>query len=554
MLGDRYLLRQRIGGEASRVWRADDTLHRQTVAVKVADRHGDAAAVARFAAQASALHHLDHPSVIRVVDYGKHHALAYMVMPFVLGEPLRALLQRGGRLDAERAMLLVAEVAEALHAAATVGVGHADLSPSDVILRLDGSVVVTGFGGTAPDATLLVRALGMLAWECITGALGADGADPSGESAAPESVRVVIGRALSHDPAIRWPDPLSLATAARHAVGKAVPPAPTPTVAPTRSTAPPPVRVQPLPSKSPAPSPPPADRASAGRSSADRAPGERAPGERAPAGRAPAESAPSPLLDAPMRSPTPTTTMPVVSGPPRRQRTAAGRPLVVAAMVTAVLAAAYGGASLMGLSPWTNIWPRAAVTDAAPATTFVSTPSTSPERTSSPSSSAPATTPAPTTTAAPTTTPAPAPPPPASPNQPSSGGQAPSTAPGPATFRYKVAAGQLGPLGVDGDCVFRVWYGNYGSVAFAKIRLFAGNCGSPSTAVAAQRGDVMTYQSDEPGVSGGSDGCGSYFEIQVIAGGDPAFGVGMRITFPQTGNTYIYHHVDGGAQPVYRSC
>ena len=115
------------------------------------------------------------------------------------GRVLAHALDRAGRLSAAATMRLVAEAAEALHAAHEKGVTHRDIKPGNLLLRPDGSACVTDFGiarsaaatGTPrPDAVGTawyiaperavgdpahaqsdIYALGVVAYRCLAGRL-----------------------------------------------------------------------------------------------------------------------------------------------------------------------------------------------------------------------------------------------------------------------------------------------------------------------------------------------------------------------------------------------
>ncbi|WP_240506569.1 serine/threonine-protein kinase [Thermoactinospora rubra] len=264
LLNGRYLLTNRLGaGGMGEVWRAEDTLLGRTVAVKVLLHNP--AATARFLNEARAMATLRHPGVADVYDYGSD-GVSFLVMELVDGEPLDRLLERGP-LGCESTMTLVAQVAEALAAAHERGIVHRDVKPGNLMIRSDGSVVLTDFGiAHSPTAGQLtatgqmlcsagycapeqaganqvspavdIYALGVVAFECLTGRLPYDGDTPVQiifkhlnapvpelPEDVPPAVREVVVRALAKDPAKRWPSAAAMAEAARRAL--AGPPAPT---------------------------------------------------------------------------------------------------------------------------------------------------------------------------------------------------------------------------------------------------------------------------------------------------------------------------------------
>lgn len=261
-LGGRYELVDLIArGGMGEVWRADDLVLGRRVAVKalLPNLAAEAGFAARFRAEARAMAALSHPGIVEIYDYGHADGVAYLVMAFVEGESLRALVDRDGALAPHRAMGLLAQAADAIHAAHRQGIVHRDVKPSNLLLRPDGRLALTDFGIarmvaadrlTAADEILGtssylapeqvtgaevgpaadVYALGVVAYELVTGerpftadtpmavALQHVNDDPPPLPASvPRPVRSLIMRALAKDPDDRWPSATALAQAARSA-------------------------------------------------------------------------------------------------------------------------------------------------------------------------------------------------------------------------------------------------------------------------------------------------------------------------------------------------
>ncbi len=96
----------------------------------------------RFEVEAKALGRLDHPSIVRVTDYGVDEGgggAPYLVMEYLEGETLKDLIERQGAVAPETAMPLLEAVAEGLDYAHGQGILHRDLKPHNVILARDPS-------------------------------------------------------------------------------------------------------------------------------------------------------------------------------------------------------------------------------------------------------------------------------------------------------------------------------------------------------------------------------------------------------------------------------
>ncbi|HEX4814023.1 MAG TPA: protein kinase [Nonomuraea sp.] len=148
-LRNRYLLVSRIAtGGMGEVWRARDELLGREVAVKIlrSHMHADPTFRERFRNEARLTAVLADPGIAQVFDYGEESDLAYLVMELVHGEPLSAILARGGAIGAEVTLDVVHQTAKALHVAHTAGIIHRDIKPGNLLVTPEGVIKVTDFG------------------------------------------------------------------------------------------------------------------------------------------------------------------------------------------------------------------------------------------------------------------------------------------------------------------------------------------------------------------------------------------------------------------------
>ena len=129
------------------VYRARDPRLNRDVAIKVlpADRVGDESRRRRFVQEAHAASALNHPHIITIHEIESANGIDFIVMEYVRGKSLDALIPRHGMRVGEVLRIAIA-VAEALAAAHTGGIIHRDLKPANVMVGADGSVKVLDFG------------------------------------------------------------------------------------------------------------------------------------------------------------------------------------------------------------------------------------------------------------------------------------------------------------------------------------------------------------------------------------------------------------------------
>ena len=169
----RFALLDKLGGGGmGLVWRAYDTALQREVALKEV-RSAEAAAPAdpteaalareRVLREARALARLQHPNVVTIYHIVDTPQMAHpwLVMELVGGGSLADRLQRGPLSPAE-AVRVGRGVLAALAAAHASGIQHRDVKPGNVLLRPDGTPVLTDFGIAALQGSTQLTATGSL--------------------------------------------------------------------------------------------------------------------------------------------------------------------------------------------------------------------------------------------------------------------------------------------------------------------------------------------------------------------------------------------------------
>jgi serine/threonine-protein kinase len=149
------------------VWRGTDVVLGRVIAVKVLKPAMliDPEFAARFYGEARMMAAFRHPGVVEVYDYASaddsadEDQCAYLVMAFVDGEPLSTRLKEAGTLGVSETMSIVAQAAEALHAAHQNGTIHRDVKPGNLIVKPNGAVILVDFGVARSAAVTSVTGL-----------------------------------------------------------------------------------------------------------------------------------------------------------------------------------------------------------------------------------------------------------------------------------------------------------------------------------------------------------------------------------------------------------
>jgi len=236
------------------VYASQHTLTKRLCAVKVLDQNASEKVRKRIQREIEALAIAQGPGVVDFLDAGEANRQHFIVLELLEGRTLAGLLAAKGRLDVGQAIRVAIDVAAALSRCHARGVVHRDIKPANIFVTTDETVRLLDFGiaklveqqstlekltqentivGTpeymAPEALLMSPdvdarvdqyALGIMLYECLTGAVPFEGGHgevlrksstslvPPLHSLRPDvpiAVERVMRRALSRDPDERFP-------------------------------------------------------------------------------------------------------------------------------------------------------------------------------------------------------------------------------------------------------------------------------------------------------------------------------------------------------------
>ncbi len=125
--------------------------HRETgqiVAIKIVPEGmaNNQTLLKRFEKEFRAASNLDHPNVVRALEYGVLGGRPYLVMEFVDGESLGQRIERDGRIPETEAVQIIALAAQGLHHAHKNGMIHRDIKPDNIMVTKDGQVKLADLG------------------------------------------------------------------------------------------------------------------------------------------------------------------------------------------------------------------------------------------------------------------------------------------------------------------------------------------------------------------------------------------------------------------------
>lgn len=144
-----YQVGRRLGrGGMADVYLAEQTSLRRQIALKVLHRKlaGDDSYVRRFHLEAQAAASLVHANIVQIYEVGCSDGIHYIAQEYVDGLNLKQFVARRGPLDARLALVVMRQVAAALHKAAQRGIIHRDIKPENIMLTPTGEVKVADFG------------------------------------------------------------------------------------------------------------------------------------------------------------------------------------------------------------------------------------------------------------------------------------------------------------------------------------------------------------------------------------------------------------------------
>jgi tRNA A-37 threonylcarbamoyl transferase component Bud32 len=144
-----YTILDKIGaGGMGQVFKAEHRRMKRIVAVKMLPKAvtKNAAAVARFQREVEAAAKLRHPNIVAADDADEAGGVHFLVMEYVEGSDLSALVKKHGPLSVAKAVNYVLQAARGLEFAHGEGIVHRDIKPANLLLDKKGTVKILDMG------------------------------------------------------------------------------------------------------------------------------------------------------------------------------------------------------------------------------------------------------------------------------------------------------------------------------------------------------------------------------------------------------------------------
>jgi serine/threonine protein kinase len=147
-IGPYDLVRKLGEGGMGAVYQAHDTRDGSVVALKVLPRSRarDKVFVERFEREARAAFELDHPNIVHGLDVGNADGYHFLVMEFVQGHDVYALLEQRGRLPEREVLSIMEQIGAALDHIHGERLVHRDIKPENIIVTANGEAKLTDMG------------------------------------------------------------------------------------------------------------------------------------------------------------------------------------------------------------------------------------------------------------------------------------------------------------------------------------------------------------------------------------------------------------------------
>ncbi len=147
-LGSYDILAKIAEGGMGAVYKGRNRLNGDVVAIKVLPptTAKNPVLLKRFEQEFNAAHQINHPNVVKAIEYCGAGSSPFLVMEYVEGESLGQKIEREGAMEEDEAIRILAQVCQGLHRAHKHHLIHRDVKPDNIMLTVDGVAKLTDLG------------------------------------------------------------------------------------------------------------------------------------------------------------------------------------------------------------------------------------------------------------------------------------------------------------------------------------------------------------------------------------------------------------------------
>jgi serine/threonine protein kinase len=147
-IGEYQIVAKLAEGARGSVFKARHPQSGKFVAIKLAGatQATDKVLLKRFEQEFRTANSLNHPNIVRALEFGWRNDRPYIVLEFVDGEDLWSRIERLGRIPPDEAVNYIVQVAQGVHEAHKHGIIHRDIKPDNILITTDGKAKLADLG------------------------------------------------------------------------------------------------------------------------------------------------------------------------------------------------------------------------------------------------------------------------------------------------------------------------------------------------------------------------------------------------------------------------
>jgi serine/threonine-protein kinase len=186
-LKNRYEILEKIGeGGTSKIYKAKCKLLNRYVAIKILKDEflEDEEFLKNFKNESKSAASISHPNIVNIYDVGEEENLHFIVMEYVEGVTLKEYIKKEGKIELEKALNIIKQIALALDKAHKSSIIHRDIKPENILISNENLVKILDFGiakavtkSTVINKKEIIGSIYYLSPEQVKGQIVDEGAD-----------------------------------------------------------------------------------------------------------------------------------------------------------------------------------------------------------------------------------------------------------------------------------------------------------------------------------------------------------------------------------------